>query len=59
MDAVTESHGWTWLVADAAKDENICGECPPEFKNQLIAERKKTDVLFKFVKKVYGRRDAP
>ena len=64
MDALAQSHGWARLVADAmnaffhaAEDEDICGECPPEFKDQLAA--KKTDVLFKFVKKVYGRRDCP
>ena len=66
VDAVAESHGWARLVADAtnaffhvAKDEDVCGECPPEFKHQLAAEGKETDVLFKFVKKVYGRRDGP
>ena len=66
VDAVAESHGWARLVADAtdaffhaAEDEDICGECPPEFKDQLAAEGKETDVLFKFVKKVYGRRDGP
>ena len=58
VDAVAESHGWARLVADAtnaffhaAEDEDICGECPPEFKDQLAAEGKETDVLFKFVKK--------
>ena len=66
VDAVAESHGWARLVADAtnaffhaAEDEDICGECPPEFKDQLAAEGEDTDVLFKFVKKVYGRRDGP
>ena len=50
VDAVAESHGWARLVADAtngffhaAEDEDICGECPPEFKDQLAAERKETD----------------
>ena len=45
VDAVAESHGWARLVADAtnaffhaAEDEDICGECPPEFKDQLAAE---------------------
>ena len=61
-----KSHGWARLVGDAtnaffhaAEDEDICGECPPEFKDQLAAEGEDTDVLFKFVKKVYGRRDRP
>ena len=30
-----------------------------EFKDQLAAEGEDTDVLFKFGKKVYGRRDGP
>ena len=66
VDAVAESHGWARLVADAtnaffhaAEDEDICGECSPEFNDQLAAEGEDTDVLFKFVKKVYGRRDGP
>ena len=63
---MAESHGWARLVTDvtnaffhAAEDEDICGECLPEFKDQLAAEGEDTDVLFKFVKKVYGRRDGP
>ena len=66
VDAVAESHGWDRLVADAtiaffhaAEDEDFCGECPPKFKDQLVAEGEDTDVLFKFVKKVSGRRDGP
>ena len=66
VDAVAESHGWARSVAvatnaffHAAEDEDICGECLPEFKDQLAAEGEDTDVLFKFVKKVYGRRDGP
>ena len=54
VDAVAESHGWARLVADAtsaffqaAEDEYICGECPPEFKDQLAAEGEDTDGLFK------------
>ena len=31
----------------------------PEFKDQLAAEGEDTDVLFKFVKKTYGRRCGP
>ena len=61
VDAVAESHGWARFVADAtnaffhaAEDEDICGECFPEFKDQLAAGGKKTDVLLKFVLKVYG-----
>ena len=53
VDALAQSHGWARLVADAtnaffhaAEDEDICGECPPEFKDQLAAEGKETDVLF-------------
>ena len=56
MDAVAERHGWARLVADAtnaffhaAEDEDICGECLPEFKDQLVAKGENTDVLFKFV----------
>ena len=46
--------GWARLVADAthaffhAEDRDICGQCPPEFKDQLAAEGE----LFKFGKKV-------
>ena len=66
VDAVAESHGWARLVADATKaflqaaeDEDICGECPPGFKDQLAAEGEDTNVLFKFVKKCTGRPDGP
>ena len=58
VNAVAESHGWARLVAKAtnaffhAAEDDICGECPPEFKDQLAAEGE-------FVKKVYGRRDGP
>ena len=45
VDAVAESHGWARLVADAtnaffhaAEDEDISGECPPEFKGQLVSK---------------------
>ena len=46
--------GWARLVADAThaffhvEDRDICGQCPPEFKDQLAAEGEVTDVLFKF-----------
>ena len=36
----------------AAEDEDTCGDCLSEFKDQLAAEGEDTDVLFKFVKKV-------
>ena len=32
---------------------------PPEFKDQLGSDGEDTNVLFKFVKTVYGRRDGP
>ena len=61
VDAVAESHGWARIVADAtnaffhaAEDEDICGECPPEFKDQLAAEGKDTDVLFMLSRKCMG-----
>ena len=51
VDAVAESHGWAPWVADAtnaffhaAEDEDICGECPPDLKDQLAAEGKGMDV---------------
>ena len=57
VDAAAESHGFARFVADAtdaffraAEDEDISGECHPEFKDQLAAEGEDTDVLFKFVK---------
>ena len=41
------------------ENEEICGKCFQEFKDQLATEGEDPDVLFKFVKKVYGRRDGP
>ena len=32
-------------------DDDVCGECPPEFKDQLTINGKETDVFFKFVRK--------
>ena len=58
VDAVAESHGWVRLVADATnaffhavEDEDTCGEYPPEFKDQLAAGGKDTDVVSRHAQK--------
>ena len=41
------------------RTETFVENVSPEFEDQLAAESEDTDVLFKFVKKVNGRRDGP
>ena len=49
----------TNIFFHAPEIEDICGECLEEFLQHRREQGLDDDVVFKFLKKVYGRRDGP